>query len=281
MKKPEALASWFCCCEGAPRRITRAFGERNLFHPYIAPMPKTQIIHAISGPRNISTAAMYSFAQRPGCAVIDEPFYAHYLKKESLEHPGRDVILNEHPADLAKVHEKIQNLIEDGHREVYLKNMAHHMEGLSYDWAKEAAHLFWIRHPRRVVQSFSKVIRHVIIDDVGIEAQWEQWQKIQSFPVPKVVVDSDELLANPARNLPLVCEALGIPWSPNMLTWPKGPKHYDGAWAPHWYERVHRSTQFGAVKPLPKALDEPLEDLVHYLMPTYERLWNERLFLKT
>ena len=41
-------------------------------------MPK--IIHAISGPRNISTAIMYSFAQRPGCSVFDEPLYGIYLK---------------------------------------------------------------------------------------------------------------------------------------------------------------------------------------------------------
>ena len=32
-----------------------------------------------SGPRNISTAMMYSFAAREDCDVVDEPFYAAYL----------------------------------------------------------------------------------------------------------------------------------------------------------------------------------------------------------
>ena len=36
------------------------------------------IINLISGPRNISTALMYSFAQRSDCQVWDEPFYANY-----------------------------------------------------------------------------------------------------------------------------------------------------------------------------------------------------------
>ena len=36
-----------------------------------------------SGPRNISTALMYSFAQRDDTAVYDEPLYAHYLSKTS------------------------------------------------------------------------------------------------------------------------------------------------------------------------------------------------------
>ena len=38
-----------------------------------------------SGPRNISTALMYSFAQRPQCKVFDEPLYAHYLSNISEE----------------------------------------------------------------------------------------------------------------------------------------------------------------------------------------------------
>ncbi|MGI8649730.1 MAG: sulfotransferase family protein, partial [Rubrobacter sp.] len=31
-----------------------------------------------SGPRNVSTALMYSFRQRPDTSVVDEPFYGHY-----------------------------------------------------------------------------------------------------------------------------------------------------------------------------------------------------------
>ena len=42
-----------------------------------------KIINLISGPRNVSTALMYSFAQREDTAVVDEPLYGHYL---SLTH---------------------------------------------------------------------------------------------------------------------------------------------------------------------------------------------------
>ena len=40
-----------------------------------------------SGPRNLSTAMMYSFAARGDCAVWDEPFYAAYLAPPALDHP--------------------------------------------------------------------------------------------------------------------------------------------------------------------------------------------------
>ena len=46
-----------------------------------------------SGPRNISTAMMRSFGNRPDCTVIDEPFYGYYLKATGSDHPGREEII--------------------------------------------------------------------------------------------------------------------------------------------------------------------------------------------
>ena len=44
-------------------------------------MPNNLIIAMWSGPRNLSTALMRSFANRKDVTnVIDEPFYASYLK---------------------------------------------------------------------------------------------------------------------------------------------------------------------------------------------------------
>ncbi|CAF5023950.1 unnamed protein product, partial [Rotaria sp. Silwood1] len=40
------------------------------------------IIYLISGPRNCSTALMYSFNQHPDTVVIDEPFYGLWLKRK-------------------------------------------------------------------------------------------------------------------------------------------------------------------------------------------------------
>ena len=49
-----------------------------------------------SGPRNISTALMYSFAQRSDTLVYDEPLYAYYLKNSNAKkyHPGTKEILS-------------------------------------------------------------------------------------------------------------------------------------------------------------------------------------------
>ena len=42
-------------------------------------------INLWSGPRNVSTALMYSFAQRSDTAVVDEPLYGHYLRADGSE----------------------------------------------------------------------------------------------------------------------------------------------------------------------------------------------------
>ncbi|MDP9438778.1 MAG: sulfotransferase family protein, partial [Actinomycetota bacterium] len=46
-----------------------------------------------SGPRNVSTALMYAFRQRPDTLVVDEPLYGHYLKVTQAPHPGDDEVL--------------------------------------------------------------------------------------------------------------------------------------------------------------------------------------------
>ena len=52
-----------------------------------------QAICLWSGPRNVSTALMYSFAQRDDVRVIDEPLYGHYLTVSGADHPGRDAVI--------------------------------------------------------------------------------------------------------------------------------------------------------------------------------------------
>ncbi len=57
-----------------------------------------------------------------------------------------------------------------------------------------------------------------------------------------------------------------------MLHWPAGPKPYDGVWAPHWYNAVHRSTGFDAAEgPLPD-LPGDYRALAAAALPIYDRL---------
>ena len=83
------------------------------------------IINLISGPRNVSTALMYSFAQRGDTKVIDEPFYGYYLKKTGMIHPGKKRIINSMSTDIDEITSKLLAKDQNG-KIVFLKNMAHH-----------------------------------------------------------------------------------------------------------------------------------------------------------
>ena len=52
-----------------------------------------------SGPRNISTALMRAWENRPDCVVVDEPLYAAYLALTGIDHPGSQQVLDAGPTD--------------------------------------------------------------------------------------------------------------------------------------------------------------------------------------
>ncbi|MCR9140572.1 MAG: HAD family hydrolase, partial [Alphaproteobacteria bacterium] len=127
-----------------------------------------------SGPRNLSTAMMYSFGARSDCAVMDEPFYATYLARTGLNHPMRDDILASQPTDPAGVVDQLLGPIPDGKPHVYQKHMTQHMiDGIPRDWILEVTNVFLIRHPARVAASFSAKYDDPTLADIGFVQQAE------------------------------------------------------------------------------------------------------------
>lgn len=53
---------------------------------------------------------------------------------------------------------------------------------------------------------------------------------------------SQHILDSPEPILRALCDALGIDFTPKMLSWSAGPKPIDGVWANHWYKSTHQST---------------------------------------
>jgi hypothetical protein len=86
------------------------------------------------------------------------------------------------------------------------------------------------------------------------------------------------LLAAPEPMLHTLCAALGVPFTPRMLSWPAGRRASDGIWARHWYERVERSTGFEPAEAadLPR-LTGRLAELQARCRPLYEKLRAHRL----
>jgi len=230
------------------------------------------IINLISGPRNVSTALMYSFAQRDDTKVIDEPFYGYYLWLTGLIHPGRKRIMDSMSNDVHQIIDDILDKDNDG-RIVFVKNMAHHHINIDLQFLKSIMNVFLIRNPAELLVSFSKVIKQPTIDDIGIKKSWEIYHQLIDIDQQPVVIDSGELLKEPVSMLQKLCSSLEISYDEKMQSWPAGPRKEDGVWAEYWYHNLHKSTHF--IKTVPKTVSVPakLKNVLKEAMPYYEELF--------
>ncbi len=227
-----------------------------------------------SGPRNLSTAMMYAFAARGDCAVWDEPFYAAYLKATAIPHPMAAEIIAAGESDSARVAAACLGPIPQAQSLFYQKQMTLHMiPAFDRGFMRGLSNVFLIRHPARVVASYAQKRESPTLADIGFVQQAELFDEVAQFlgHAPPVI-DSAAIRADPKGALGKLCAALGIPFTERMLSWPAGPKPFDGAWAPHWYGAVHRSTGFaGPEGPLPE-LSGRFAELAEAALPHYEAL---------
>jgi len=230
-----------------------------------------------SGPRNVSTALMYSFAQLSGVRVIDEPLYGHYLRVSGADHPGRDEILNAMNCDGGAVIRDIMNRQNaDNSRVLFVKHMAHHLVDLDLEFLRSTSNIFLIRDPREMLPSLTIQLPQATLADTGLLRQCELFEDLVDEGQQPVILDSRELLLNPENVLRELCALLDIEFKIEMLTWEAEARPEDGIWAPHWYHAVHKSTGFAAYE-AKSGFPDHLRGLLDECSPYYEKLYRHAL----
>lgn len=237
----------------------------------------TSAICLWSGPRNVSTALMYSFAQHDAIAVVDEPLYGHYLGVTGAEHPGREEIINAMDCDGDRV---MQELLERQSRNpsprLFIKHMAHHLVELDLGFLTETCNVFLVRDPREMLPSLTVQLPHANLTDTGLKRQWDLFEQLSEDGHKPAILDSRELLLDPRGVLQQLCRHIGLPFSEAMLEWKPGARPEDGIWAPHWYHAVHQSTGYAPYTPK-SGFPEPLLPLLEDCAPWYEKLYTHAI----
>jgi hypothetical protein len=226
-----------------------------------------------SGPRNISTAMMRSFENRPDCGVVDEPFYAAYLARTGLDHPMREAVLASQPQEAAEVVAGLDAMA--GTPLIYEKHMTHHMLlGMDLGWIAGRRNAFLIRDPAAVLASYVVKREAVSLADIGVERLRELFEReADRLGRAPPVVEGRDVLADPRGTLSALCAALDIGFSEAMLTWRAGARDSDGVWAPAWYDAVERSTGFSPAEERPApVLSDALRRIADQARPYYDRL---------
>jgi hypothetical protein len=236
-------------------------------------MKEHKIIAMWSGPRNISTAMMYAFGNRSDCEAWDEPFYGFALKAGGHDHPMRQEIIGGMETDWNRL---VENCTATSEKPLlYQKQMTHHMlEGYDRGFITMLSNAFLIRDPARVLASYAQKWADVDLRAIGFIQQSEIFDLVaQHLGRAPPVIDADDILEEPRTMLTRLCAALGIAFDEAMLSWPKGPKHFDGIWAPHWYNAAWKSEGFTQQRraPLPE-LPAQLASIADAARPYYDKL---------
>ena len=232
-----------------------------------------------SGPRNISTAMMRAWGNRPDTFVVDEPFYAHYLSATGKRHPGADEVIATGETDWRMVIAQLTGPIANSKQIFFQKQMAHHLlPGLDREWLGAITNCFLIRDPREVITSYVKKSEDAVLQDLGFMQQMEIFDLVcsRTNSVPPVV-DARDVLENPERMLRLLCDAVDVEFSESMLSWPPGFRDTDGVWAKHWYGEVAKTTSFQPYRPSHAKVPAQFQKIHDRCRQWYDRLYEYRL----
>jgi hypothetical protein len=232
-----------------------------------------------SGPRNISTAMMRAWGNRDDTIVIDEPFYAFYLKATGIHHPGADEVIATGETDWRKVVAHLTGPIPNDKRIFFQKQMTHHLlPEIDREWLAAVTNCFLIRDPREVIASYVKKREQPALEDLGFVQQAEIFDFVctQTNSVPPIV-DARDVRETPERMLPLLCEAVGVEFTGSMLSWARGLRDTDGIWAKHWYGEVAKTSSFQPYRPMQYEVPQRFREIHERCRECYERLYAYRL----
>ncbi len=232
-----------------------------------------------SGPRNISTAMMRAWGNRPDTIVCDEPLYAHYLQQTQLNHPGAAETISHHETDWRKVVEWLTGPLPAGVTVFYQKQMAHHLlPHIELDWLSALNNCFLIRDPREMLTSLTEFLPEPRIDDTGLPQQVRIFDMIRARQeTTPPVLDARDVLENPRGILEKLCSIMGLKFYDEMLHWPPGRRATDGVWAKYWYAKVEQTTCFAPYRAKPDPVPARLQCVLDECLSLYTHLYEHRL----
>ena len=222
---------------------------------------------------------MRAWDNRNDTVVIDEPFYAYYLKATGVNHPGADDVIATGQTDWRKIVAQLTGQPASGKRIFFQKHMTHHLlPEIDREWLGAVTNCFLIRDPREVINSYVKKREDPALEDLGFVQQADIFDFVgkRTTAVPPVL-DARDVLENPERALRLLCEAVGVEFSNSMLSWPPGLRETDGTWARHWYGEVAKSTSFQPYHRTASEVPVRLRQIYQRCCECYQRLYEYRL----
>lgn len=215
---------------------------------------------------------MYSFANRGGIKVYDEPFFGCFLKETGAWRPSRMEVLEQMELDFNKVLLQIQEA--NRQQRVFLKNMGNHLQGVSLDVLSVFRNVVLVRKPAAVIASYTQQVEAPTALDLCYDHQLQVLQYLKRAGLPYYLVDSDDIKKQPRETLSALCNYLQVPFTERMLQWKAGARKEDGVWAKYWYHNVHQSTGFRGFEEKDYHVPAHLQELHAHCEARYQEIKN-------
>jgi hypothetical protein len=178
------------------------------------------IIALWTHPRSISTAFERVMMERQDFNVLHEPFSYLYYVHQDQGLTSQQYVDPDHPTDYEGIKSHIKNAADT--QSVFFKDMgAHCFDDLISDDAflQQLTNTFLIRDPAKSIASFYAMNPDVTLEEIGLKQLNGVHEKVVSLGAKPVVVDADDLEDDSEGTMNAYCEALGIPFIPESLTW--------------------------------------------------------------
>lgn len=228
-------------------------------------------------PRSVSTAFERMMMERGDFHVLHEPFSVSYYYSPSRRSTRYDAIPVGAENEVAAVAARITALAN--RQSVFFKDMALHLSGqMGLDLLPGCQHAFLIRHPGHVLPSLHKMMPDFTLEETGYERLHDLFNLVaaKTGQTP-CVLDSEDLCTAPETIIQKFCQGLGIPFLPQALSWPPGPRPEWQLWEP-WHADVANSRGFQAPRSPARPIEQgPLASAYAHCLPHYQALHQQRL----
>ncbi len=199
-------------------------------------------VHVLwSAPRSRSTAFFRSMVERGDLVALHEPLEGlHFIGP--LEVDGRTFVS---PPEL------LTWLVDDtGGRRVFLKETVNPLVQAAVvgdrRFLAEARHGFLIRRPEEIAASWFALEHDMRIFDTGLRLLHELFIAVRDAGGhPPVVIDSEDLVTDPAATMAAYCAVVGLPFIAHALHWQPGQRS-EWARSSRWHEDAAASSGFEA-----------------------------------
>jgi len=225
-----------------------------------------------------------------GCEVMDEPFYAYWLKATQKEDdPGYLATLAQHETDWRRVAEMVVAAGRSADARSYQKHMAIHMLAeVDLGFMTELQNCFLIRHPAEVIASMAafRSLKPKTNADVAaaaylvgipqLERIFNEATRIQGG-IP-TVIDANDVLQRPSAVLAEFCLRVDLPFDPSAsIRWAPGKHPNDGAWADEWYQSVFATEGLQPYQARTIRIPDELKPVLEYCLPSYQRIAEHKI----